>query len=229
MAHFATKFVSSYRWVGAMVLLLALSPNAGWGSLTWESQRIELTAKAGENQVAVGFRFKNSGQAPVTIVSIQPSCGCTTAELAKRTFTPGETDEIKAVYTFGDIVGHQEKTIQVVTDDAPSQPVVLVLRVNVQELFTCAPRLLLWRIGGEPVEKSVMISPVDPQKLKSVEIKSLAPTEVSIRVESLDNGNKYRLLIRPISTAKEFQVSLTGAVFFTDGSTRPFTVFALIK
>jgi len=79
----------------------------GQGALTWNTERIDLTTKPGDKEAVGLFRFENNSQKTVTITSVQPSCGCTTAALEKRIYAPGEKGEIKAVFTLGDRVGHK--------------------------------------------------------------------------------------------------------------------------
>jgi hypothetical protein len=39
--------------------------------------------------VEAKYRFSNTGTYPVTIIEVQPSCGCTTVQLAKKEYAPG--------------------------------------------------------------------------------------------------------------------------------------------
>ena len=80
--------------------LLFPTPSLSFATLTWDPQRIEFTAKTADKQAVGIFRFVNSGKTTITITSVKPDCGCTTAELEKQTYAPGETGEIKAVFAF---------------------------------------------------------------------------------------------------------------------------------
>ncbi len=55
------------------------------------------------------FKFKNTGAEPVKIISVRPSCGSTTAALAKNVVPPNERGEITATFTIGDRSGVQTK------------------------------------------------------------------------------------------------------------------------
>src|SRR5258708_10241299 len=159
--------------------LQILLPTLGFGALSWDSQKIQLTAKTGEKQASGVFHFTNAGSATITITSVVPSCGCTTAELARRTYAPGETGEIKATITMGDMMGVQEKTITVTTDEAAGKPVPLILRVTIPELFTCTPQTLLWRIGDKLEEKSALISATEAQRIAAIAAKAVVSGDVS--------------------------------------------------
>ena len=54
----------------------------------------------------------NEGQTAVTNESLKPSCGCTTAELEKKTYAPGEKGEVRARFDIGQRVGVQSKSPQ---------------------------------------------------------------------------------------------------------------------
>ncbi|HKB56678.1 MAG TPA: DUF1573 domain-containing protein [Lacunisphaera sp.] len=209
--------------------LQILLPTLGFGALSWDSQKIQLTAKTGEKQASGVFHFTNAGSATITITSVVPSCGCTTAELARRTYAPGETGEIKATITMGDMMGVQEKTITVTTDEAAGKPVPLILRVTIPELFTCTPQTLLWRIGDKLEEKSALISATEAQRIAAIEVKAVVSGEVSAHVEPVEAGTKFRLLVRPASTSKIMTAGISCIVRFADGMTLPFTVNALVR
>ncbi len=210
-------------------VMLSLSPVFCFGELTWDTRKIELTAPAGDKEVVGVFHFVNSGSAPITITSVQPSCGCTTAELAKSTYAPGEKGEIKAIFTFGDRLGLQEKIIHVTTDQAPDKPEPLVLRVTIPELFTYAPRMLMWQANETPNEKETVVSVLEPHKITGIEVKAVIPAEATTRLEPVAGGTKYRLLVRPNTTGKAITVSVSCVVTLADGTICPFSIFALVR
>src|SRR4051812_12956393 len=51
------------------------------------------TIKEGQ-KLALSFRFKNTGNKPLVIESVQPACGCTVADYPKKPLKPGEEGEI---------------------------------------------------------------------------------------------------------------------------------------
>jgi len=212
-----------------LVAIAGLLPALCFGALSWETQKLELTTKPGERQATGVYHFKNAGGSAITITGIKPSCGCTTTELAKKTYAPGESGEIRAVLAFGDEVGPQRKSIAVTTDDAPDKPTSLILQVTIPELLTYAPRLLLWRTTEQAEEKPIVISSNGPQKIVGIEFKAAVPANVSTRIEPMVGGTKFQLFIRPTSVAKEMTVAVTCLARFMDGTSHPFTVFALVR
>ena len=210
--------------------LVVLSPALSFGSLTWENQTAELLAKPPDRQMSGLFRFTNTGDFPVTLTALQPSCGCTTAELTKRTCLPSGKGEIKAVYKLNGATGQQQKSIAVTTDDTTVKTVELTLRINVPELFTCLPRMLLWRIGDNLDEKKAAVFAASELKLNSVEILTITPQkQADAHLERDPVTGKFTLFIHPISSLSASQTAVSCLANFADGTTLPFSVFALVR
>ena len=58
------------------------------------------------------FRFKNEGDAPLTVTSVTPTCKCTVAEWTQTAVNPGEAGEIKISY-HPILTGHLDMRIMV--------------------------------------------------------------------------------------------------------------------
>lgn len=64
-------------------------------------------------KLEVIFHYKNTGDKPLVIYMVKPSCGCTLAETPGKPLAPGETGEIKALFNSEGKPGMQHKTISV--------------------------------------------------------------------------------------------------------------------
>ena len=71
-------------------------------------------------KVTYNFRFKNSGTKPLIITNTSASCGCTVPEKPDKPVLPGETAFIKVVFNSKGKVGHNEKTITVLSNANPA-------------------------------------------------------------------------------------------------------------
>jgi len=67
--------------------------------------------------VEMEFPFINTSSDIITVTNVKASCGCTAAQLQKKTFAPGEGEAIKSTFNTKDRTGTQHKTITVTTDD----------------------------------------------------------------------------------------------------------------
>ena len=70
------------------------------------------TIKAGE-KVTHQFHFKNTGENPLKIESVKPSCGCTVTEWTRGEILPGETGFVDTEFNSSGKEGLQTKTVNV--------------------------------------------------------------------------------------------------------------------
>ena len=82
-------------------------------------------------KVEVAFHFKNTGNKPLIIERVQPSCGCTVAETPKEPIAPGKEGVIKGAFDSNGRVGIQHKSIYVETNTKGSQNQELVFELEV--------------------------------------------------------------------------------------------------
>jgi hypothetical protein len=81
--------------------------------------------------VTYNFSFTNSGKAPLTLSSVQPSCGCTSPEWPKEPIAPGKSATIKVTYNAA-ALGTFNKTITVVSNSASNPTTILYIKGEVK-------------------------------------------------------------------------------------------------
>ena len=89
-------------------LAMASGPVLKFEQVTVNLGNIEAGAKA----TAV-FHFRNTGDSQLVIKAVKPGCGCTTAELKKKDYAPGESGIIKVVFDSRDYNGKVTKGTKV--------------------------------------------------------------------------------------------------------------------
>ncbi len=78
------------------------------------------------------FEFRNAGKEKLTIMNIQPSCGCTgVISDEKKEFSSGETGKIRFTFNTEGRMGVNEKTITVTSNDAKSPTKTLSFTCNI--------------------------------------------------------------------------------------------------
>jgi len=77
--------------------------------------------------VDINFEFENAGTDMLVIKNVIPSCGCTTAALAKKEFQPGEKGTIASKFNTGGYNGKVIKTITVTSNDPQTPEIRLTL------------------------------------------------------------------------------------------------------
>lgn len=89
------------------------------------------TIKEEAGQVAYEFVFVNTGQSPLIISDVRPSCGCTTPSWSKEPIAPGDTGTIVAQYNPMNRPGTFRKSITV-TSNAETSNTILYIQGIVQ-------------------------------------------------------------------------------------------------
>jgi hypothetical protein len=75
--------------------------------------------KAGE-QISYTYHFKNKGNMPLQILSVNASCGCTTPKWSKELVQPGKKGFIKVTFDSKGKEGKLQKTITAYANTLPS-------------------------------------------------------------------------------------------------------------
>lgn len=196
--------------------------------LLWEKPIQEFQRSPEDRYVEAHFKFRNAGKAPVTIRTVRTSCGCTTAQLAKKTYVPGEEGEIVAKFTFGGRTGAQRKTIRVYTDEEPSQESVLDMRVFVDQALEISPKLVFWRTGepGEPKVIQVTADPARPIRIRSV---STSNPQIVASLSTVKPGERYTISVRPSDTSRKQSAELAIETDFPPDAPRTYNVHARVK
>lgn len=153
--------------------------------LVWSSKEARLEALAGElKPLQATYAFKNEGDDLVTIIAVKPSCGCTTTELEKLTYEPGESGEIRVDFEVGDRVGNQVKEVVIRTDSSRSPVTTLTLRVDIAKPIELKPKLLLWDVGEPREPKQITLTTAVGHRIEIPEI-VLASDVARIHVEEI--------------------------------------------
>ncbi|MDB5229799.1 MAG: hypothetical protein JWN76_604 [Chitinophagaceae bacterium] len=85
-------------------------------TIQWQDSSINFgTIKEGEKPL-IHFRFKNTGDHPLYVVSVNASCGCTVVNYTKGAIQPGSSGEITGEFDSKGKSGEVNKTITVVTN-----------------------------------------------------------------------------------------------------------------
>jgi hypothetical protein len=107
------------------------------------------------------FAFKNDGDAPLKIINVETSCGCTAALVSDKKVEPGKSGKIKVTFSTQGYAGEVVKYIYVETDD-PVQPRVQ-LKITAAIDVPPQPRIDFDRYsfdGGLLVEGDALVAPV---------------------------------------------------------------------
>jgi Protein of unknown function (DUF1573) len=84
-------------------------------------------------KLEVAYRFLNSGNKPLIIARVQPSCGCTIAEQPKEPVLPGKEGVIKASFNSEGRTGINHKKLYIMANTVGSQSNEVQFSVLVQK------------------------------------------------------------------------------------------------
>jgi hypothetical protein len=199
------------RFPGIALSFLWLLPISCFGELKWENFQVTESAWVGDKTVVALFPFHNAGTSSITITSLQTSCDCTTAEIPKKVYAPGETGALKATFQIGDHVGPQTKLIKVISDELPTKPTTLVLQVNIEQFATANPQFVFWRLGDKNTPRRIEIAANPSQNIASIKIAPDNPL-IAGRIDTIEPGKRYTLWLTPISTANAISIAFPFAV-----------------
>ena len=194
--------------------------------LTWQSPVQEFHRAPSDLQIEASFKFKNEGATPVTITRLQSSCGCTTANLEKKTYAAGETGEVKVKFVFGARVGSQRKMLTVSTSDG--ELYTLELHALIEESVIVTPALVFWRIGEPSTSKTVRVRPANGTIVKIQKISSSNPRLTGV-LESTTPGDPFLISITPADTVQREAGEILITTDYPIDSPKTYKVYVRIK
>src|SRR3984957_15701551 len=102
--------------------------------ITWlDSTSRDFGTIAEGQKLEVAYRFLNSGDKPLIIARVQPSCGCTVAEQPDEPILPGKEGIIKASFNSEGRVGINHKKLYVIANTVGTQSNEIQFNVVVQK------------------------------------------------------------------------------------------------
>jgi hypothetical protein len=167
--------------------------------LKFDQTVIEDVIMPGEQSYPFEFSFKNTGDSTVEISEVKTSCGCTTAKLEKMIYAAGESGVITGRFSVGDRQGLQQKSINVLTKDLGQPDIRLALKLEIPQLATMKPGLLLWRVGAELTSKTLKISPNADLGVEIVSIESDSENFVLESEKSQSEKGAYEVSVLPVT------------------------------
>lgn len=107
--------------------------SAMFTTIEWKEQDKKFDKITEGQKLDVSFAFKNTGDKPLIISRVQPSCGCTVADPPKEPIAPGAEGLIKASFNSEGKSGLQHKTLYVTANTKGTQEHELVFEVEVEK------------------------------------------------------------------------------------------------
>lgn len=209
------------------ILVLVALPALGNGVLEWESTLVKQVATPGQSFANIEFVGKNTGDEPVEISAVEPSCSCMTATPMKRVVAPGEQVSINIRFEFGGREGEQRKQVEVTTSGGKRD--VLELQVDIPHTYAITPKLLSWKLSEGRAPKSVRMINESKQAIVIASAQSSSPFfEVSL--SEIRPGFEYEVRVVPAATGDSAHGVIAMSIDSAGGQeTRTYKVYAIAK
>ena len=218
----------SSRSLLAVLLGAILVAPSTLAALSWERTLVQYQAKIGEEVIAFEFPFSNQTDHAVTILSVKPGCDCTTATLDKYRYAPGEKGSVSVVFDGKGLFLLQEKTIQVISDDARAQPTSLSVRVTIPLWLKITPQVLSWPIGSGLTDQEARVTLDPADGLRIVDVATTDPTfRANLKPDA--DGRTFHIVVTPESTRSARDAGVNLRVESTTLATRTFVVVARVR
>ena len=194
-----------FLFAGALCIFVAASAPA---ALVFEKTELDLKPELGAAKVDAVFKYENKGTTPVHIKSVRPSCGCTTAALAKNDVAPGEKGEIVATFTIGERKGVETKTVTVETDDPAAPQTVLRFVATIPQVLDLEPNFVYWQASEPAKPKTIMARTGKGAAVTKVDVTS-SSGDFTAKVEPGSKAGEFKIQVQPKDTAKPVNATLT--------------------
>jgi hypothetical protein len=194
-----------FLFSGALCLFLAASAPA---ALVFEKTELDLHPDLGASKVDAVFKYENKGDTPVHIKAVKPSCGCTTASLAKNDVAPGEKGEITATFNIGAMTGTQAKTVTVETDDPKTPQTVLRFTATIAQILDLQPTFVFWQASEAAQPKTIIAKAAKGVTVKKVDVVS-SSGDFTAKVDPGATAGEFKIEIQPKDTTKPLNATVT--------------------
>lgn len=207
-----------------LTCFISLTSYAG---LAWENVVSKEDLGVRDEVAIAQFAFKNTGPGYVVIDEIRTSCGCTTAELEKMEYAPGESGTIEAVFNVGNRHGFQRKKIFVYFA-GDKKPIELTMEVNIPTVFVVNPSIVYWKKGDAAAPQTIKL--INEQK-DAINITSIKYNSdyFDCVLEPVEVGRKYQIHVRPLSTNLKIRANIEINTDWPKDKPVSYTITAYVK
>ena len=195
------------RSLFALVSLGVFWCGSAGAALSWDTKQVELKPSITDKTAVAHFKYKNTGDKPIKIVSVHPSCGCTTAKLDHDVVAPNESGEIVATFNIGQRTGPQRKIITVTTDDLPDQPTQLTLTANIPQLLQVAPQFIYWSAKDVLNPRSITVTVGAEYPVEKLNVTS-TDKSIALEVKPGADKKKFEIVVKPTESGRPINASL---------------------
>lgn len=170
------------------------------GKIQFDSTSFDFDKAIGGSAVRHDFYFTNTGNATLRIVSVNTSCGCTTAGEWTREVAPGGSGKIPLQFNSGNFSGPVTKTATVMSTDAATPSVTLMIKGNVWRPLEVNPPVAMLNVNSELVSNAtatVHIINHTPEPLEVFE-PTAGNAQFAVELRTNTPGKAFDVIVRTV-------------------------------
>ena len=174
-------------------------------------------------KVTTIFKFKNEGKAPLEILNVATSCGCTSAKPEKTLYQAGENGEIAVTFDSERFAGPITKRVTIHTNDVSSPKTIVTIKGKVTVEVEAKPASLFFAKAkmNEQISQEIMVSTGKMEQLDVTDIQ-VSPEFLSAKTERVDNQNVKIIVTADGSKFPQGKSRLNGSLNYkTNSKTQP--------
>ncbi len=168
--------------------------------------------KENGGEVAFKFEFTNTGNEPLIINNVKPSCGCTSPKWSKEPVLPGANGFIETKFNPQGRKGPFNKSIAVTTNGNTTNT-VLHITGNVLEGEKTLEEIYRYKMGDiRLMRRNVYFASIEPEETKSETLEIVNPTDKDITVLFKGVPDHIKIEVEP-ATLKPEEKGIIKATF----------------
>lgn len=182
------------------IFVFALTISAAGPDISFEKTTVDFGTVQGGTILKYTFKYKNTGDQPLTITKIQAPCGCTAVQKTEGSVPPGQWGELQAQVNTQGFRSKIEKYIYVDTNVAHMPRVTLVMNAVVVYDIDIMPSEFIpfYNVkSGESVTKEVKIvnSTKNPLTLSKPVLEGTDIKLFTVNLEEIRKGMEYKVKV----------------------------------
>ncbi len=159
-----------------------------------ENPKFDFGTSLNDQTIEHVFTLRNGGDEELVIQNVQPSCGCTLAELGDKNLAPGESTTIKARLDLTNRLGRQDKHISVFSNDPANRTLTLLISGDSISAIRLDPPVLAFNTitPTGTVTKTFFVTSSLNEKFKVLDV--VSPQKIfQSRITPVEEGVKYQV------------------------------------
>jgi hypothetical protein len=153
-----------------------------------------------EGKVQHDFTVMNVGTGTLEISNVKSSCGCTVAELAKKSLAPGEETTVSATFNLSGKQGPQTKVISVSSNDPDAPVYKLELKGNAIATIEVEPRFINYGSSSSELlaDQKITIKSNKPEVTFNVTGAEVSEPAFTAEVVTVEAGKSFEVILKNV-------------------------------